>query len=256
MTQSLLVRIAGFPAALIHGDTLVLDRWFWLRALLPRVKDSSTTLLDVGCGTGAFTIGAALRGYSSLGLSWDERNQRVAGERAAICRASNARFEVCDVRNLDQRPDLSNHFDVIVCCENIEHIIDDRKLVRDMARCLKDKGILLLTTPNIGFKAMYGDTEGPYPTVETGEHVRRGYSEAGLRDLCAQAGLDVHEVGFVSGFFSQMITSLMKRLAKTHRLLAWAVVFPLRIFPPLLDPWLSPLFGWPCYCITLIAAKR
>ena len=35
-------------------------------------------LIDIGCGSGAFSIGAALRGYNSLGLSWDERNQQVA----------------------------------------------------------------------------------------------------------------------------------------------------------------------------------
>ena len=79
MDKSLLVRIIGFPATLLHGDTLVLDRWLWLKDRLPNTKNGDT-LLDIGCGTGAFSVGAALRGYESLGLSWDERNQRVAGE--------------------------------------------------------------------------------------------------------------------------------------------------------------------------------
>src|SRR5262245_58070163 len=86
MNKSLLVKIAGFPATMIHGDTLMLDRWLWLRQRLPKTRNGDT-LIDVGCGTGAFSIGAALRGYECLGLSWDERNQRVAGERARLCGA-------------------------------------------------------------------------------------------------------------------------------------------------------------------------
>ena len=136
MDKSLLTKIIGFPATLIHGDTLVLDRWRWLKARLPWTRNGET-LIDIGCGTGAFSIGAALRGYESLGLSWDERNQKVAADRARICKAESAKFEVLDVRNLGARDDLIDKFDVAICFENIEHIIDDGKLFRDIASCLK-----------------------------------------------------------------------------------------------------------------------
>ena len=103
--RSLLVKWFGFPATLVHGDALVLDRWHWLRRRLPMTANGER-LLDVGCGTGAFTIGAARRGYRALGLSWDERNQRVAAQRSELCRAHAATFEVQDVRILDRRADL------------------------------------------------------------------------------------------------------------------------------------------------------
>ncbi len=98
-----LVRALGFPATLIHGDTLVWDRWRWLK---PRLKEYHGNLLDVGCGSGAFTIGAARMGYDALGLSWDKRNQTVAAQRAAIAKAQGAHFDVCDVRHLGERADL------------------------------------------------------------------------------------------------------------------------------------------------------
>jgi cyclopropane fatty-acyl-phospholipid synthase-like methyltransferase len=105
MDRSALVRLVGFPATLVHGDPLVLDRWFWLKARLPKTRNDER-LLDVGCGSGAFPIGAALRGYRAVGLSWDERNQSVAQERAIYCKAPSAQFEVLDIRELDRRADL------------------------------------------------------------------------------------------------------------------------------------------------------
>ena len=35
MDRSILVRWVGFPGTLVHGDPLVLDRWFWLCRHLP-----------------------------------------------------------------------------------------------------------------------------------------------------------------------------------------------------------------------------
>jgi len=64
MDKSLLVRIVGFAATLIHGDPLILDRWHWLKKRLSRTLNGDK-LIDIGCRSGAFTIGTALRGYKS-----------------------------------------------------------------------------------------------------------------------------------------------------------------------------------------------
>jgi 2-polyprenyl-3-methyl-5-hydroxy-6-metoxy-1,4-benzoquinol methylase len=253
--SSLLVRILGFPATLVHGDTLVLDRWLWLKSRLPKIHDTSKRILDVGCGSGAFTVGAALRGYRTLGLSWDESDQRVARERALICRAALAEFEICDVRYLDEFHLLDESFEIAVCCENIEHILNDHKLIADIARSLKPSGTLLLTTPNLDYRPMTQIDRGPFLPIENGAHVRKGYSPEDLRDLCESAKLKVIEIGYCSGFLSQKITALMRRLNALHPLLGWTVTLPLRVLPPLFDTWLSGFFRWPGYSITLVAAK-
>ncbi|HSI62309.1 MAG TPA: methyltransferase domain-containing protein [Candidatus Saccharimonadia bacterium] len=254
MDKSLLVKIAGFTATLIHGDTLVMDRWRWLKKRLPDTRNNET-LLDVGCGTGSFTIGAARRGYHALGLSWDERNQTVARERAELCKSPESTFEILDVRELDKRRDLVGRFDVVVCMENIEHILDDRKLMVDMAECLRPGGRLLLSTPYFHNIAITKDDRGPYPKVEDGWHMRRGYTWTMLDELCTHAGLKVERFSSCGGFLSQMITRLMRMLSRVHPVLGWGTVLPLRILPPLLDWLLDPLTGYPHQCICLEAYK-
>jgi SAM-dependent methyltransferase len=254
MDKSLLVKLFGFPATLVHGDASVLDRWLWLRDKLPIDREGST-LLDVGCGTGAFTIGAALRGYRTLGLSFDARNQAVAGERARLCNAEQASFEVQDVRRLDERHDLVGAFDVVVCFENIEHIRDDAKLMRDMAACLKPGGRLYLTAPYYYYKAISDGDNGPFDHAEGGWHVRRGYTVGMLQELCEQAHLVLEESDYCVGFLSQKLTGMRRRLAEVNELAAWAATLPFRAFPPLVDPLLKPVLKWPAYSICISAYK-
>ena len=254
MERSLLVRVIGFPATLLHGDTLVLDRWLWLRRRLPKTRNGET-LLDVGCGTGAFTIGAALRGYQSLGLNWEEHNQRAAAERARLCEADSARFDVADIRLLDARHDLRERYDVAICVEAIEHVLDDRKLLGDIAACLKPGGRLLLTTPHLLFRPISASDTGPYSRVEDGGHVRRGYTPAMLRELCRQAGLEVERFSYCSGFLSQKLTWLARATFTIHHVLGWTLVLPLRIFPLLLDPLIYRLTRWPHFSIGMEAYK-
>jgi SAM-dependent methyltransferase len=254
MDRSLLVKLFGFPATLLHGDPLVLDRWLWLKRRLPRTRNNER-LLDAGCGSGAFSIGAARLGYDVLGLSWDQRNQDVAAERARLCGARSVAFDVLDLRQLDQRADLQGGFDVVLCSEVVEHIIDDAKLFRDLAACLKPGGRLLLSTPFLLFRPITNDEEGPFPAVENGWHVRRGYTRAMLADLCGQAGLTVEAFSSCSGFFNQKLFALQRHAGRVHPLVGWAAVLPLRPFPQVFDRLVSRATEWPDYSICLEAYK-
>jgi SAM-dependent methyltransferase len=254
MNSSLLVRIFGWRASLFHGDPLVFDRWRWICKRLRKTKNKDA-LLDVGCGSGAFTIGTAKKGYQSLGLSWDERNQTIAQSRAAIANAPGARFEICDVRDLDKRTDLHNEFDIILCCENIEHIIDDFKLTDAMAKCLKPGGRLLLTSPYIRRLPWSSMDYGPFPDFEDGRHVRRGYNRTMLAEMSTQAGLVIEEFSYLSGPISQLGAYIQVQCSKIHPLFGWLVILPLRPFPPLLDRWIGPLLGIAPFCIGIEAVK-
>lgn len=236
---------------------MVADRWQWICRRLPRTRNGES-LLDVGCGSGAFTIGAARRGYRSLGLSWDERNQKIAEQRAKRCRVTGgdgkegrAEFQILDVRRLGEKKDLKQGFEVAICCECAEHILDDRKLIRDIAGCLRPGGRLLFTAPNFLYRPMSQGDLGPFCREETGWHVRRGYSPEMLKELCEQAGLRCEEIGYCSGYFSQMVTRIQRRVSEIHHWLGWITVLPLRPLA-ILDA-LLPAGVWPGYSIGMVA---
>jgi 2-polyprenyl-3-methyl-5-hydroxy-6-metoxy-1,4-benzoquinol methylase len=233
---------------------MMLDRWNWLKHRLPRTNER-LKLLDVGCGTGAFTIAAAKRGYEALGLSWDQRNQRVAQERAQLCGADHASFEIQDVRTLDARPDFIGQYDYVICLECIEHILDDIKLMKSMAACLKPHGRLLLTTPNYLYWPISKYDSGPFKQEETGWHVRRGYSPKMLEKLCTQAGLICEEVSYCSGPLSQLIARPYRFLDERSTMMAWGITLPLRPLPVLFDRWLSKISERPGFSICLEAWK-
>jgi SAM-dependent methyltransferase len=254
-SSSLLVDLFGFPATLVHGDAMVLDRWRWLCSHLPRTRNGER-LLEVGCGSGAFTIGAACRGYQSLGISWDEPGVTKASHRAAASGvAETAKFEVGDARELDQRKDLVGQFDVVVCCETIEHILDDLRLMRALHGCLKPGGRLLLTAPKRYSRAVTPSDDGPFCQTETGWHVRRGYSPAMLGELCRETGLEAEDVSYCSGWLSQKMTWLWRMAGRLGTPVAWLSLLPLRPLPLLLDRpigWLKP---WPGFSICLVAYR-
>ena len=76
--ESLLVKMFGFPATLIHGDTAVLDRWLWLRQHLPETCNGEK-LVDIGCGLARLRLVRRCAATRLLGLSWSARYQEVAG---------------------------------------------------------------------------------------------------------------------------------------------------------------------------------
>ncbi len=252
--RNLPVRLFGFRAMLIHWDPMVLDRWLWLRSRMAGTP-SPSRVLDVGCGGGAFTIGLARMGHQVLGLSFDAASQQRATERASLCASPSAAFRVCDVRRLDEHADLAGQYDAVVCFECIEHILNDAKLMRDIAACLKPGGRLLLTAPNEDYIPITESDAGPFLTVETGWHVRKGYREARLRELCAESGITPMEVSYCSGFLSQKITYLLRLLARIHPILGLAAILPLRVLPPLFDPIIGRISRWPGYSICLDARK-
>lgn len=123
----------------IDGPPALADRLVAGAALLPAVD----RLLDVGCGDGS--LGLILRGKARLAVGVD--GQRQAGLDA---RSRGLRVQCADI-NAGHLPYRTGAFDAAVCLDVIEHVLDPRHLVRELARVIRPGGTLVLTTPNIRY---------------------------------------------------------------------------------------------------------
>lgn len=248
-------KIFGFLGLFLSNNPTLLDRWRWLKKRLPTAHFKEK-LIDVGCGSGTITTGAARLGYDALGLSWDDRSLKIAKQCAQYSKADSARFEVMDLRKLNEREDLTGAFDIAVCFEAVEHIIDDKKLLIDIATLLKPGGRLLLTTPYYN-RSLIQKKVKPFAQleVEDGDHVLLGYTTAMLVELCDHAELVVEHESYCTGFVSQKITYLMYLFQKIHPRLGSIVLFPLWLLPPIFDHFIARITGYPYYSICIEAFK-
>ncbi|MCU4187252.1 methyltransferase domain-containing protein [Acidiferrimicrobium sp. IK] len=226
-----------------------MDRWKWIKRRLPA---EPSRLLDAGCGNGWLTVNCARLGHATIGLGNDYDEVTRAQSRAAAI-GSSSKFEQQDIRHLDSRHDLMGQFDVVTCTEVIEHVINDSKLVADLAALLRPRGKLLLTTPNEAYIPIDSGDTGPFEPIEDGRHVRKGYSVSRLHHLATTSGLRVDEISYCSGKASQRFTRLLRSVSHLigYRP-AWGLTLWLRVFPPVLD---RMQHDYPQYSICMVASK-
>lgn len=98
-------------------------------------------LLDIGCSTGQWALFWKNNGWQSFGIDVNEDHVSQTEELGITAK-------LCDL-NSQQIPFADNYFDVIIAGEVIEHLIDTDSFIREIYRCLKAGGYLLITTPNL-----------------------------------------------------------------------------------------------------------
>jgi 2-polyprenyl-3-methyl-5-hydroxy-6-metoxy-1,4-benzoquinol methylase len=126
-------------------------------------------ILDIACGTGYGTdLFAHLPELSAVGVDLD---------RASIHAARKAYPDPIThfcIASATQLPFPARSFSTIVSLETIEHVADDRSLVREFARLLTPDGACIISTPNRRY-SLEQNIVNPY-------HVRE-YVETELRGL-------------------------------------------------------------------------
>ncbi|MEP6618584.1 MAG: class I SAM-dependent methyltransferase [bacterium] len=113
-------------------------------------------VLEIGCGRGGFACSLALAAAQKTSIvAADFASTAVAmGEAYAAQHDITAvRWEVGDIQHIEH-DDAS--FDTVISCETIEHVPDPARAVVELARVLKPRGRLFLTTPNyVGLTGLY-----------------------------------------------------------------------------------------------------
>jgi len=192
-----------------NGDNTVYDRYIWLKKNLVLPKENSH-LLDVGCGNGWALFLANKVGFKTkVGISWN--NEEIKKIKNRVKSNQNIHMEVLDLRSLDKH-NFQIKFDVVINFENIEHIINGDKLIKDISNLMNEGGLLYLTTPYILYKKVPGDGFINEFPVEDGGHVVRGYSKERLEKILSKYSLKIILVNYISGRFSWWLMSIQRKL--------------------------------------------
>jgi 2-polyprenyl-6-hydroxyphenyl methylase / 3-demethylubiquinone-9 3-methyltransferase len=103
-----------------------------------------TSALEVGCGGGILTEEIAKMGFITTGI--DPSEQSVANaQKHAKDNNLKINYEIGVGENL---PFQNNSFDVVFCCDVLEHVYDVPKVISEISRVLKSKGIFIYDTFN------------------------------------------------------------------------------------------------------------
>ena len=216
---------------------------------LPRFFiEGSVRTLDAGCGNGALAYAAYRRGNEVLGVTIDETQVKKADAFFSWlgARPERLRFQVLNLHDLHK---LKTKFDQIICAETLEHIRDDKKVIRSFYDLLNEGGVLHLCCPNANHPAhRLGRTDDP----EDGDHVRDGYTLESYQQLLEPAGFRIEKsLGIGSralGLLDRPIRALRNHVGVVAALPLFLLACP---FILLLD-YLNP----PCPFSLYVLAKK
>jgi len=181
-------------------DLLLLRCWHIhreLRAWMAERKQEGKpvdAIYDAGAGFGQYTYWLSGKLPDARIVAIDVKEEQVADCNAFFQRIGRpqVQFEVGDVTRF-QRPDT---FDLVVCVDVMEHIVEDEAALRCYSTSLKAGGMLIISTPSDqGGSDVHEEGEGSF--IE--EHVRDGYNIDDIRAKALRNGFSKVEARYSYG---------------------------------------------------------
>jgi 2-polyprenyl-3-methyl-5-hydroxy-6-metoxy-1,4-benzoquinol methylase len=182
-------------------DLLMLRAWHvrkelraWAVLRRAQSNDQGTRIYDAGAGYGQYSYW--LSGFNS---SWRITALDVKEEQVADCNGffqrigrPNVRFAVGDVTKYTE----ADTFDLVVCVDVMEHILEDEAALRCYSTSLRPGCMLIISTPSDqGGSDVHDEGEGSF--IE--EHVRDGYNIEDLKAKCLRNGFSRVEARYSYG---------------------------------------------------------
>jgi len=101
-------------------------------------------ILEIGCGYGSLSIYVAKRGMKVTGIDISSEAIKISKRNALL----NRQKVIFKQANGEKLPFKDKVFDVVVCCETLEHIPNHKKAIDEIIRVTKDSGKIIITIPN------------------------------------------------------------------------------------------------------------
>jgi len=159
--------------------------------LLERVPAEARCVLDVGCARGCFGLELKRRGCPKVvGIERDPLLAKAAV--SLLDQVLNA-----DVESLEHGA-FEGQFDVVVCGDVIEHLVEPFRALSRFRTWLKPGGRLLFSVPNVGHWSILMDLAAgrwdyaPF-TILSGTHVRF-FTRLSISELLQESGFQIEEI--------------------------------------------------------------
>jgi SAM-dependent methyltransferase len=215
------------------------------------VRDGDA-VLDVGCGEGRHSIKAYKSAKCTVyALDIEQKNAvRTKFFLNLLDEESNNRSRWLSLRaNALAMPFPDKSFDKVICSEVLEHIPDDRAVINEFKRILKDDGVLAVSVPSYFSETVYWTLSREYHN-QPGGHIRK-YRLNQLLSIMRECGFSVFNVHrehslHVPYWFLRCLFGINREKAFIphlyHRFLVWDIetgAKPVR----LLEKIMNPVFG-------------
>ena len=188
------------PQHYFANDAADRSRWDELFARLGDGARAGRSILDVGCGTGAFLgdVARRLPGSHRTGIELDPA-------RGALARQLDPSAEIHTGDALEVAARLAGPFDLVTLWDVFEHLPDPVSLLRELRRSLAASGAIYLQTihersllPALG-RASYRASGGRLTRAVRRTHEAHHlvfFTRAGLAVAAERAGLRIRELWF------------------------------------------------------------
>ena len=111
---------------------------------LTKINSEKITVLEVGCGGGILCEEIAKMGFITTGIDPAEQSLNAAREHAHENHL-DIRYEKASGERI---PYEDRSFDVVLCCDVLEHVRDLPAVISEISRVLKDNGVYIYDTFN------------------------------------------------------------------------------------------------------------
>lgn len=186
--------------------------------------------LDAGCGNGALAFAAFRKGNKVCAVS----NSPIEIERTSFFfktyEKDGLKFQFLNLYNV---MDLKQQFDQIICSETLEHIKNDRLIIKYFYQLLRPNGVLHLCCPHSEHpKHNFKRTDIP----EDGGHVRDGYTMDDYKEMLETTGFKItDQLGLGTKtlvFWDSIMRDLQRRFGDLGAVPLFMLLWP---FIPLMD---------------------
>ncbi len=196
----------GFPSQVHDLLASLEEKNFWFKSRNEIIQElfkkflgynNNKKVLEIGCGNGF-----VLKGLQSLKYQLYGSEIYLEGLKNVSKRISNVELFQIDATDMP----FQEEFDAIGAFDVIEHIDDDKKVMREIHKSLKSDGLLYITVPQYQWMWSYMD--------DYAKHKRR-YKRTELKQKLQDTGFDVM---FISSFVTILFPFVMlSRIMKKNK---------------------------------------